>query len=168
METEKQNELVDNLHRLLPEYTYYHYRHLHETVRKVSEKGYQNQDYYRAFEETMKRYILEVQRKSGLKDTDRSLMTNAFGPEENKILKVTKKYKRKNGEDFNTTTIDNIEEGQRWLSTGIMTGARNPIVHEEISELQESGLFTEEDCLDSLSLLSHLFRRLDDAVNNKK
>lgn len=168
LETEKQNELVDNLHRLLPEYTYYHYRHLHEIVRKVSEKGYQNQDYYRAFEETMKRYILEVQRKSGLTDTERSLMTSAFGPEGNKVLKVTKKYKRRNGEDFNITTIDNIEEGQRWLSAGIMIGARNPIAHEEISELQESGLFTEEDCLDSLSLLSHLFRRLDDAVNTKR
>lgn len=168
LETEKQNELVDNLHKLLPEYTYYHYRHLHETVRKVSEKGYQNQDYYRAFEETMKRYILEVQRKSGLTDTERSLMTSAFGPEGNKVLKVTKKYKRRNGEDFNITTIDNIEEGQRWLSAGIMIGARNPIAHEEISELQESGLFTEEDCLDSLSLLSHLFRRLDDAVNTKR
>lgn len=167
LETEKQNELVDNLHRLLPEYTYYHYRHLHDTVRNASERDYQNQDYYRAFEEAMKRYILEVQRKSRLTGTDRTLMTSAFGPEENKVLKVTKKYKRKNGEDFNITTIDNIEEGQRWLSAGIMIGARNPIAHEEISELQESGLFTEMDCLDSLSLLSHLFRRLDDAVNTK-
>ncbi len=168
LETEKQNELVDNLHRLLPEYTYYHYRHLHKIVRKVSEKGYQNQDYYRAFEETMKRYILEVQRKSGLTDTEVALMNKAFGKEEKQVLKVTKKYKRINGDNFNTTTIENIEEGQRWLSAGIMTGARNPVAHEEISELQESGLFTEEDCLDSLSLLSHLFRRLDDAVNLKK
>ncbi|MBO5061631.1 MAG: TIGR02391 family protein [Prevotella sp.] len=168
LETEKQNELVDNLHRLLPEYTYYHYRHLHEIVRKVSEKGYQNQDYYRAFEETMKRYILEVQRKSGLTDTEVALMNKAFGKEEKQVLKVTKKYKRINGDNFNTTTIENIEEGQRWLSAGIMTGARNPVAHEEISELQESGLFTEEDCLDSLSLLSHLFRRLDDAVNTKR
>lgn len=164
LETEKQNELVDNLHRLLPEYTYYHYRHLHEIVRKVSEKGYQNQDYYRAFEETMKRYILEVQRKSGLTDTEVALMNKAFGKEEKQVLKVTKKYKRINGDKFNTTTIENIEEGQRWLSAGIMTGARNPVAHEEISELQESGLFTEEDCLDSLSLLSHLFRRLDNAI----
>lgn len=168
LETEKQNELVENLHKLLPEYTYYHYRHLHEIVRNVSEKGYQNKDYYRAFEETMKRYILEVQRKSGLTHTDLSLMTKAFGKEDDKILKVTKKYKRINGDSFNTTTIENIEEGQRWLSGGIMTGARNPVAHEEISELQESGLFTEIDCLDSLSLLSHLFRRLDNAVNIKE
>ena len=32
---------------------------------------------------------------------------------------------------------------------------------EEVKELKESGLFSENDCLDMLSLLSHLFRRLD-------
>jgi hypothetical protein len=49
------------------------------------------------------------------------------------------------------------------MSAGMMSGVRNPIAHEEISELRDSRLFTENDCLDMLSLLSHLFRRLDDA-----
>ena len=46
---------------------------------------------------------------------------------------------------------------------GIVQGGRNVLSHEECKELQESGLFTEKDCLDMLSLLSHLFKRLDDA-----
>lgn len=163
LESEKQKDLINNLHELLPEYTYYHYRHLHSMVKNASESDYRKQDYYRAFEETMKRYVLEVQRKSGETDTDSTLMNKVFGKENNKVLTVTRKYKRKNGDDFNVSTIENIEEGQRWLSAGIMTGARNPIAHEEISELRDSGLFSEMDCLDSLSLLSHLFRRLDDA-----
>lgn len=163
LESEKQKDLINNLHELLPEYTYYHYRHLHSMVKNASESDYRKQDYYRAFEETMKRYVLEVQRKSGETDTDSALMNKVFGKENNKVLTVTRKYKRKNGDDFNVSTIENIEEGQRWLSAGIMTGARNPIAHEEISELRDSGLFSEMDCLDSLSLLSHLFRRLDDA-----
>ncbi|MBR5932992.1 MAG: TIGR02391 family protein [Treponema sp.] len=161
LETEKQKAVVNDLHELLPEYTYYHYRHLHDTIKNSSEHDYQNRDYYRAFEESMKRYVLEVQRKSGLTDTDHTLMNNAFGKD--KLLTVTKKYKRRTGDDFNLSTITNIEEGQRWLSAGVMTGARNPIAHEEISELRDSGLFSENDCLDLLSLLSHLFRRLDDA-----
>lgn len=45
-----------------------------------------------------------------------------------------------------------------------MAEVRNPLAHEEIKELRDSGLFTENDCLDMLSLLSHLFRRLDDAI----
>ena len=163
LETEKQNSIVEDLHELLPEYTYYHYRNLHNTIKSASESDYQRKDFYRAFEEAMKRYVLEVQRKSGIADTDSSLMNKVFGKEDTKILAVTKKYKRQSGDDFNLSTIENIEEGQRWLSSGIMTGARNPIAHEEISELRESGLFSENDCLDLLSLLSHLFRRLDDA-----
>lgn len=163
LETKKQNSIVEDLHELLPEYTYYHYRNLHNTIKNASEIDYQRKDYYRAFEEAMKRYVLEVQRKSGIADTDSTLMNKAFGKEDTKILAVTKKYKRQSGDNFNLSTIENIEEGQRWLSSGIMTGARNPIAHEEISELRESGLFSENDCLDLLSLLSHLFRRLDNA-----
>lgn len=161
MEAEKQSAIIQNLHELLPEYTYYHYRHLHKTVQEVSSKDYQRQDFYRSFEEVMKRYVKEVQKKSGLKDTDVALMHNAFG--KNKALAVAKKYKRPSGDDFNNTTIENIQEGQHYLSTGIVSGGRNPIAHEEITDLQNSGLFTENDCLDFLSLLSHLFRRLDDA-----
>lgn len=161
LDTEKQSDIVKSLHQLLPEYTYYHYRHLHNTVQNASFKDYENADYYRAFEEAMKRYILEVQRKSGNVATDVSLMHSVFGT--GKTLQVAKKYKRHSGDDFNKTTIDNIEEGQHFLSVGITAGGRNPIAHEEIVDLQSSGLFTEEDCLNFLSLLSHLFRRLDDA-----
>lgn len=161
--TETQTTIVRNLHSLIPEYPYYHWRHLHSSVQDASKTDYAKEDYYRAFEETIKRYIAEVQKKSGVADTDVSLMGKVYGKESNKILKVAKNYKKTDGNDFNTSTIENIEEGQKFLSMGIMTGARNPVAHEEIAELRDSGLFSEKDCLDALSLLSHLFRRLDDA-----
>lgn len=47
------------------------------------------------------------------------------------------------------------------LSEGIIAGGRNPIQHEEIRELNITGLFSEKDCLDYLSILSHLMNRLD-------
>ena len=50
------------------------------------------------------------------------------------------------------------------MSMGMIAGVRNPLAHEEIIELKETGLFSENDCLDILSLLSHLCRRFDDAV----
>lgn len=175
LDNEQQQKVVSTLHDLLPEYTYYHYRHLHETIKLASLKDYQKGDFYRAFEEAMKRYITEVQRKSGVEKTDVNLMNDVFGVNKQegkelsfKILTVSKKYKKKDGQNFNKNTIANIEEGQRNLSVGIMTGARNPIAHEEITDLQASGLFTEIDALDYLSLLSHLFRRLDDAEKNLK
>jgi uncharacterized protein (TIGR02391 family) len=161
--TETQTTIVQNLHSLIPEYPYYHWRHLHANVQSASKTDYDKQDYYRAFEETVKRYITEVQKKSSAIETDVSLMGKVYGKEATKVLKVAKNYKKTDGKDFNISTIENIEEGQKLLSMGIMTGARNPVAHEEIAELRDSGLFSEKDCLDALSLLSHLFRRLDNA-----
>ena len=161
--TETQTTIVQNLHLLIPEYPYYHWRHLHTNVQSASKTDYDNQDYYRAFEETVKRYITEVQKKSSATETDVSLMGKVYGKEGGKVLKVAKNYKKTDGTNFNNSTIENIEEGQKLLSMGIMTGARNPVAHEEIAELRDSGLFSEKDCLDALSLLSHLFRRLDNA-----
>ena len=89
------------------------------------------------------------------------MMGEVFG--KGKTLSVTKKYKRPDGNDFPPKTKEDIEDGQKLFSMGVVTGARNPISHEEIGDLRESGLFSEEDCLDALSLLSHLFRRLEDA-----
>lgn len=164
LENEKQSEVIGALHSLIPEYAQYHWRHLHQTVKDASYADYQNKDFYRAIEETIKRYQTRVQGTSGNSADGQNLMMTVFG--KNKPLSVSSKYKKKDGSDFSATTIENVEEGQKFMSAGIMSGVRNPIAHEEIVELKESGLFTESDCLDMLSLLSHLCRRLDDAIIN--
>ena len=157
-----QSQTVKRVHKLIPEYPYYHWRFLHKDIRGASEEGYKEADYYKAFAEAVKRYIRGVKKRSGSgNDNAYPMMEQVFG--KGKTLSVTKKYKKPNGEDFSSRTKKNIEEGQKLLSMGVVTGGRNPISHEEIADLRESGLFSEEDCLDALSLLSHLFRRLDDA-----
>ena len=157
-----QIDIVRRVYKLIPEYPYYHWRRLHKDIRDVSEEEYKRADYYEAFTEAVKRYINQVRRKSDSNnDSAYSMMGEVFGKE--KTLSVTKKYKRPNRDDFPRKTKEDIEEGQKLLSMGVVTGGRNPISHEEIADLRESGLFSEEDCLDALSLLSHLFRRLDDA-----
>lgn len=60
---------------------------------------------------------------------------------------------------------EDVEEGQKWYSAGVVTGFKNPVTsHCTEEELKKRGLFSEKDCLDILSLLSHLFDRL----NNRK
>ena len=157
-----QSETVRRIHKLVPEYPYYHWRFLHEDVRDVSEEGYTKEDYYEAFAEAVKLYIIEVKKRSGSSNEKAfSMMQEVFG--KGKALSVTKKYKKPNGDDFSSQTKKNIENGQKFLSKGIVTGGRNPISHELVRDLRVSGLFSEEDCLDALSLLSHLFRRLDNS-----
>lgn len=155
--------VVQNVHELIPEYPKLHWRHLHPEVQAAAEADYKSGDYYRAFQEAAKRYINAVKAKSGSTNTsEASMMGEVFG-DSSKLI-VAGGFKMRDGSDFNATTIRNIEEGQKLLSMGIVSGARNPVQHEEKVELHTSGLFSEKDCLDALSLLSHLFRRLDNAV----
>lgn len=157
-----QQESMTLLNNLVPEYPNLHWRHLHPEIHNASEKDYINQDYYRAFIESVKRYIGNVRAKSKYENgTDQSMMGSEFGF--GKVLQVAAKYLKPSGDPFHSDTYKCIEDGQKLLSMGIVSGARNPISHEEIVDLRDSGLFSEKDCLDMLSLLSHLFKRLDDA-----
>jgi len=149
------------LHDIAPEYANLHWRNLENEIKVVSEKYYQSADYYTAFIEALKRYTSEVRKKSGSTNgSERSMMGEVFS---GRKLSVTKKYKKTDGTDFTKDTITNIEEGQHYLSEGIVAGGRNPLQHEEHLELSKTGLFSEKDCVDFLSLLSHLFKRLNDS-----
>ncbi len=164
--SDKKTEAIVQLHEIVPEYPEYHWRHLHPQIREASREDYEKKDYYRAFQEAMKRYVGEVREKSGSKTTSEyDMMGKVFGKRDNnhKVLQVAKGFKKINGEDFSENTTNNIEEGQKFLSMGVVSGCRNPLAHEEIKDLRGSRLFTEKDCLDALSLLSHLFSRLDRA-----
>lgn len=158
---EKQQETIQTLHQIAPEYANLHWRNLEDEIKEASERYYQSEDYYTAFIEALKKYVSEVRNKSGsTNSSDRSMMGEVFS---NRKLSVTNKYKKTDGTSFSTDTIKNIEEGQHYLSEGIVVGGRNPLQHEEHDELSKTELFSEKDCLDFLSLLSHLYKRLKES-----
>ena len=164
IDAEEYAGVVKTLHEIVPDYPYYHWRELHPSIQDASKKLYQDdKNYYAAFYEAMKRYKNAVKAKSEVSATeDLSIVSNSFGKD--KPLITTAKYtKRPDGQSFEQKTLENIENGQMYLSMGCVAGGRNVISHEEIKDLKETGLFTEKDCLDLLSLLSHLFKRLDEA-----
>ena len=158
--SEQQSTTVKTIHGLVPEYPNLHWRHLNPFIQDASKEDYIRGDYYRAFIEAAKRYITATREKSGsVGTTDSGMMGAVYG--RGKALSVTSKFKKPDGTDFNPDTLEGIEEGQKFLSMGILSGGRNPISHEEIRDLRDSGLFSEKDCLDGLSLLSHLYNRLE-------
>ncbi len=165
---EKYTPVIKALHNMIPEYPLLHWRHLHPEVKIKSKEYYENEDYYTAFLEAMKKYTSAVKLKSGSSATpDVNLMGNVF-KDSGGILRVIGEYKKIDGGNFSDDTHTNVQSGQQHLSQGIVAGGRNTLSHEEIEELKLSGLFSECDCLDMLSLLSHLFKRLDNStkVNN--
>lgn len=164
IDSEEYVGMVKKLHEIIPDYPYYHWRELHSQIQDASKKLYQeDKDYYAAFCEAMKRYKNAVKAKSGVDGAeDSEIVSKAFG--DKKPLITTAKYtNRPDGQPFEAQTLKNIEEGQKFLSMGCVAGGRNVVSHEEHKDLKETGLFTEKDCLDLLSLLSHLFKRLDEA-----
>lgn len=165
IDDEEFSGVVRQVYDLIPPYTYFHYRILHEQIQEAAKRHYESKDYYAAFQEAMKRYKNAVKDKSGVVATeDLAIVSAAFGKELSKPLETTANFKlRPNGQPFATTTIENIEEGQMMLSRGVVQGGRNVVSHEEHQDLRDTGLFTEKDCLDMLSLLSHLFKRLDES-----
>ncbi|MDE0185278.1 MAG: TIGR02391 family protein [Candidatus Poribacteria bacterium] len=153
---------VKNLHEIVPEYPKYHWRHLHDEIKAVSESCYKKGEYYGAFYEAVKRYMNVVRIKSGWPNVaDANMMEAVFGKNSNYTLQVAEDLEKIGRSEIHSVTLQNIQEGQKLLSKGIVTGCRNPLSHEEVNALSHSRLFTEKDCLDALSLLSHLFRRLD-------
>ena len=161
--TEEQTVTFQNLHTIIPDYPYFHWRQLHPTIQDAAENDYINKDYYRAFIEAAKRFINETRTKSqSVTQSDQSMMGSVYG--HNAVISVCGNYKKPDGNDFHADTLKSIEEGQKFLSMGIVAGGRNPVSHEEINDLRDSDLFSEKDCLDGLSLLSHLMKRLDNAI----
>ncbi len=160
------DSVVIDINKLVPEYTYYHYRMLSDDIKDASKTHYESKNYYTAFQEALKRYKNKVKQKSGtLQEDDYSIMTESFGTA--KLLSVSNGFLKPDGSEFTKKTLENIEDGQKHLSMGIVRGARNVLSHEEMTDLQQSGLFTEKDCLDLLSLLSHLFKRLEQSKIRK-
>ncbi|MCB9138936.1 MAG: TIGR02391 family protein [Caldilineaceae bacterium] len=161
---EKFTPVIKALHEIVPEYPLLHWRHLHKDVQESSRQYYFDKNYYTAFLEATKKYVNATIQKSGEHNLpEKDLMGKVFcNP--NPILDVVDNYKQQDGNEFTGNTKKNIQEGQQHLSQGLIVGGRHPLSHEEIEELKTSNLFSEKDCLDMLSLLSHLFNRLDNSV----
>jgi len=152
----KQGEVVRTFHDLIPEYPYYHWRHLHSEIKNISKDDYMNKKYFDAAEKASRLYIQKSKDKAGVDSgKDSADMSTIYNPG-NGVLMVT---------ECNDITEKNIQNGQEMLSKGIVVGCRNPLTHnpEYQKKLVDTGLFTEKDCLDMLSLISHLFSRLDNA-----
>lgn len=171
---EKAASSLRGLQNIIKPYPYFHWQNLHPTLHNLVFPFYKSGDYYKAVSEGVIKYIREIQSHSSSGLTDSKLIKHVFSPDQPAPsnppkppvlpeLSVVKKYKRPNGTNFETLTLENISRGHGLLAHAIWLAFRNPIHHELATDLKDSGLYTEQDCLDALGLLSHLFRRLDNS-----
>ncbi len=148
-------------HDIVPEYAQLHWRFLNSAItQSVSIKRlYQQENYFQAASEAVKMYIAEIRKISGSQNqSDHNMMMEVFDwKAEKALISLTNRL----------DPIENdIEAGQKFYSGGVVTGFKNPVAsHATEDELKRRGLFSEKDCLDILSLLSHLFDRLEKRVS---
>ncbi|WP_418498616.1 TIGR02391 family protein [Flagellimonas sp.] len=154
LSTSDQGETISNLYDLVPEYPQYHWRHLDDNIKSVSKSDYERGDYIRAAQEGVKLYEKKVKEKSYLDKIGVDLMGKSFGPD-TEPLKVSNNI---------TDTDKNIESGQKHMSMGLMAGFRNPSMHEPKDHIYPA-IYNDADCLDLLSMMSYLFKKLENARN---
>jgi len=168
---EEANKRIKELKKVAPEYIYYHYQNLHKTLSTAVFEAYKDKNFYNAVAQGVIRYIRAIQSKSSSKLTDICLIKFVFSPDQKPSpaprispeLSVVKKFNRPNGTEFEELTKRNITSGHGLLAKAMWSAFRSPVAHELATDLRDSGLYTEQDCLDALGLLSHLFRRLDNS-----
>lgn len=155
----EQAKVINALHDIVPEYPYYHWRHLHQDIHSGCDDFYNvKKDYLSAAIEAVKVFEDKVQEKTGLHSIDgKGLIDKAFGSNKS-ILLLT---------DNSTQTEKNLEDGLSHLSCGVWTGFRNPVQHELRTSLYPD-IFTDKDALDLMSLISYLLKKVEQTKKRSK
>lgn len=126
----------------------FHNRSYHQEIITHCQLFFEGRHYSTAVLEAAKAYNSAVKKKSGLVKDGADLMMAAFS--DSGTVKVN---------SFKTDSEKNEQKGIMFLSAGIVQAFRNPTAHETALHWKIS----EENCLDILSFISYLFKKLDDA-----
>lgn len=129
-------------------------REFHREINLHCKKLFLDRHYFHSVFEAAKIYHRQVQEKSQSSKDGQSLMLEMWNPEKG-VLKITK---------CETETDKNVQEGIGFLSAGLMRAVRNPTAHVPAHEWPIS----EDECLDILSFISFLLKKLDQAVYYKE
>lgn len=157
LSSEDQASLIGGLRTIAPEYADYHWRQIHPSLQEACVEQYEKAEYFSAVQEAIKRYVNDLRRISSLQARDMNLIEAALKDDGTNFDILA----RWSTVELEPDTRKNLRGAQKDLSTGMVKGFRNPLAHEEKKLLRDTGIFTYQDCLDALSILSHLRRRLD-------
>lgn len=152
---------VDGLKEIAPEYADMHWRSLHPSIQAAAKSLYESGNYFHALLEAIKRYVKEVKEATGIAAVDLNVLQGSFGGNP-PTLDVAAPFLP---DKVTSETATNIRTAQNVLSEGLWRGFRNTIAHEDVGGLTDHEVFSYQDCLDALSILSHLRRRVEKAAS---
>lgn len=154
--------LLTGVRTIAPDYADLHWRHLHPRIRSAAEKHYRAGLYHSALSEALKRYVNDLRLCSAVNtDNAAQIVDQAL----NTVIDVSGPYHHAG---LGNSTLTNIKQGQHQLSKGAVSAFRNPLAHEEEAKLVDTDALTHRDCLDGLSILSHLYSRFDRSLTEEQ
>lgn len=161
--TEEAIEIINNI---TPEYQDFHNKNLVAELAEITLPFYKREEFYDAVLNWVKRYITKVRAKISKNDWwDLDVVSSAFWT--SAVLSITQIYDTYENSTtrakITQQTKDTLGRGHFLLTQAMIQAFRNPIWHQEYEDLKNSDIYSAKDCLDALSLLSHLFRRLDNS-----
>ncbi|WP_016888776.1 TIGR02391 family protein [Mycobacteroides abscessus] len=160
MSDEDRGKAVKSLKDIAPPYADLVWRHLHPRIQSACEHYFKAGDYHQALVESCKQYVSDLRSAAGLPDdSEANLFGKALGDGHGR-LHFTDPF-RSGNPAISGESVKNLENGQRELAKAIWTAFRNPLSHEPLTTIKTLGVISHEDCLDALSLMSHLRRRLE-------
>lgn len=162
----KSKKIFGRLKKITSHESNHHWRRLHPSIQKALRKHYIKKDYFEAAKDAAIIYEKKVKSAASIRVFGVKLMHKSFGYQDSSdktkintaTLPVLQIF------DISTDTGKNMQNGHRSLSVGLMEAFRNPVHHETSEETKK--LFSQNDCLDILSLISFLLHRLDNAKKN--
>lgn len=125
-------------------------RDFHPEIIKHCRELFLQGNYFHAVFEACKAYNLCVKQKAQSLKDGAPLMLDVWGCDKG-VLKIT---------PCSSQTDKDVQDGIKFLSTGVMQAIRNPTAHVPAILWPIS----QQDCLDILGLVSFLFRQIDKAV----
>jgi hypothetical protein len=164
LDDDDRTSLVKSLRTIAPDYADLHWRHLHPAIKAVSASYYESGHFHAPMSEALKRFVNDIRKVMGLDGQSAAAIVNqAFkvSGDEAAQIDVTRPYA---GAGLDVNTLKTIRNGHWRLSDGVVAAFRHPVAHEEEILLIETQAMTYQDCLDALSIVSHLYRHFERAV----
>ncbi len=160
---EDRTKAVTSLQSIAPPYADMVWRHLHPSIQDAIGSEFKSGNYRQALVEGCKQFVADLRAFAELPNEEESqLFGKALGPGKGQRLSVAGRF-QVGDPAISGPSAYNIEAGQRDLAKAVWSAFRNPLSHEPLKTIDALDVITHQDCLDALSLMSHLRRRLDGA-----
>ncbi len=168
---DREEKIVSDVLEIVPEYAEFHWRYLHKKLKKENKilADYKKKDYTSALTKAWEIYEMELKKVSGEKNMSGAKLINEYLSKDSKDGKDCGSLEKV---PLDKAVKNDLEESNFCIARGCCAAANITRHHETATKKKEvdfsKNIFTDKDCLDILSSISHLLYRLETDIIKAK